>query len=350
MNVLRRVTWPLPITLSLLIAACGGGGTETDGGGSSMAVPGAPAPAASFACDMAAAASAAPKAPSIVSPLIFPAQATVAPPTVERWPVTISGQAHELNVLVSRPAASISIRGIVLKMHGHSPTLATLPPMAMLDQYWDGFVTGKGYVSVSVARRGNYGSTGERLVDVAATGLLAQYQAGQIPYADLSLAAWRYQSDSMVAALSRMAADPSFAPYMHTLILIGASGGAATVLQTAADSSVYKAAQKKALIRISGRDSVFDTNPDAAPGEYQYLSRIAASTSPSLWLGGLDDPVTSAGNLSCEFRFFNEASGFVNQMYLIPGYGHGGFQELLSDALYPIVLRPYLVAQGLDGF
>jgi hypothetical protein len=278
---------------------------------------------------------------------MFPATPAIGDLTAQRWAVTIERQSFELNAVVGRPAVGTTVKGVVLDMHGNSAAQETLSPTVLGNSIWHMYFVSRGYITVSVARRGNYGSTGERLINVVTTGLQASYSAGTIPYADISLASWRYQAASMVAALANMAGNPAFAPHLHTILLIGTSGGAATAVQTSVDSAVFRQAAQKALIRVTGRDSASDTNPDAGPGEYQYLSRIAAASSPSLWIGGTDDPITAVGNLACEFKFFDESAGFENAMYLIPGFGHGGPEVLLSDRLFPI-LSGYLAQQGFD--
>jgi hypothetical protein len=112
---------------------------------------------------------------------------------------------------------------------------------------------------------------------------------------------------------------------------------------------VFRAASKTAIIRVTGNDSALDTNPEATPGSYQYYARLAPSSAPSFWAGGLLDPLTSPGILACQFKFFAQAAPFPNSMILVPGWGHGSPQTLFSDQLYQHV-QAYLVARGLPGF
>jgi hypothetical protein len=112
---------------------------------------------------------------------------------------------------------------------------------------------------------------------------------------------------------------------------------------------VFRSATKKAIIRVSGNDSALDTNPEAAPGSYEYFARLAPAAAPSFWAGGLSDPLTSPGVLACQYKFFNQSASFPNSMVLVPGWGHGSPQTLFSDQLYSYV-RIFLTARGFDGF
>lgn len=330
--------------LAACASACGGGG----GGSASTAPTVSPEIPASYACDTKTSAAAAPHTAPYINQ--FEAAASVASTTAfERWAMQIDGQPHELNMAIAKPPASMTTRGIVLHVHGFSPSLATQPPTAVANGYWDKHMNARGYISVSVALRGNYGSTGARLIDLVATGILAQYQAKQIPYADVVLASTRYQSASVVAVLHKMSTDPVFQPHLSTIMLVGASGGANTILQIAADSAVFQAATKKALVRLTGYDSANDTNPEAGPGVSEYTARIAKSTASSLWIGGQDDPITSIGQLACQFKFFDLAAGFPNSFYVVPGLGHGGPSDLFTPSISP-VFKQYMAARGFAGF
>ncbi len=318
-----------------------------DTAGSSLPVPQPGPTSGDYSCDEAAAASAAPKtAPIAFDREPWPSQASV---SHERWALTIEGEHHELNVAIARPSSPMNPAGIVINGHGLSPSLKTAPPSAMVNLYWDSQFASRGYLSVTVGRRGNYGSTGSSLIDIVGTGLLAQYHAGQISYADLEQAAVKYQSASLVAALERIGADPAYQPYLSRIVLWGASGGAPTVLQTAADSAIFQAASSKAIVRLTGFDTAFDTNPDAAPGAREHLTRIAPFASPTLWVGGVEDPITSFAKLSCEFIYFAAAAGFPNYFYGVPGLGHGGAADLFTRTLFPIFSQ-YMAEQGFPGF
>lgn len=340
----RKSRHLLLVIFGALASGCGGGG----GGGSEQGQPPVPAPITSFQCDASTSAAAAPHTAPYINQLES-VDSSVSKLTFERWPLEVDGQPNELNMAISRPPELTPVRGLVLVVHGFSSANATLAPIAMVDQYWNAQMNSRGYLSVNVALRGNFGSTGARLVDLEALGLLAQYYAKQIPYADLELAATRYQSASVVAVLKKMASDPAYQPYMSTLFLIGSSGGANTVLQTAADSPVFKAAAKRALVRLDGLDSAFDTNPDALPGVSQYSARIAKDTSSSMWIGGLEDPITSIGQLACQFKFYDQAAGFPNFFYVVPGLGHAGPSALFSPTLLPL-FKQYMVSRQFAGF
>lgn len=340
-HVTRHHTLGLLVIFALV--ACGGGG-----GGSSVTAVNA-TPTTNYACDMTVSAAAATHTATYVSQpeslFVFSANTL----TFEQWTVQIDDQSYDLNVAIARPPISTSIHGIVLNVHGFSPANATLPPAAMVNSYWDAQMNSRGYMSVSVALRGNFGSTGNRLADIVANGLLGQYQNKQISYADVELASIRYQSASVVAVLQKMSIDPAYQPYLPTIMLIGASGGANTVLQTAADSPVFQAAMKKALVRLTGLDSASDTNPEAGPGVSEYTARIAKNTVSSLWIGGQDDPLTSIGQLACQFKFFDQAAGFPNFFYIVPGLGHGGSTDLFTPTISP-VFKQYMVSRGFAGF
>ena len=112
---------------------------------------------------------------------------------------------------------------------------------------------------------------------------------------------------------------------------------------------MFKAATKKALVRLTGLDSKNDTNPDALPGVSEYTARFAKDTVSSLWIGGQEDPLTSIGQLACQFRFYDQAAGFPNNFYVVPGMGHGGFGDLFSTSIAP-AFNQYMVSRGFAGF
>jgi len=354
----RAVCALLATVVSVTLPGCGGGG----GGGASTESPApatptptptpspSPTPTAStsYACDPAAAEAAAPHTAPYVA-LADPVDYSTSEVTIERWSLNVDGQPNQLNVAISRPRVSTPIRGIVIVVHGFSPVQTSLPPEAMVDQYWNAQMNQRGYFSVQVALRGNFGSTGARLVDLAALGLLQRYAAGEIPYADLVLAAIRYQAASVIAVLDQMAKDPVYQPHLSSLFLVGASGGANTVLQVSADSPVFKAASKKAVVRLTGLDSRNDTNPDALPGVSEYTARFAKETVSSLWIGGKEDPLTSIGQLACQFKFYDQASGFPNKFFVVPGLGHGGFRDLFTASI-STNFKQYMTSRGFDGF
>ncbi len=337
----------LPAVLATCVSGCGGGaGTDGSSAGSIPIAP--PAAPTSYDCDRSTSAALA----SHTLPFVRQYEPqTVAGTTVfDRWAVQIEGQLHELNVAITRPPLHVTpIRGIAISVHGFSSTLSTMPPSAMVNSYWDAQMNARGYVAMSVALRGNYGSTGARLIDLSANGLLDQYQSRQIPYADVVQASIRYQSASVVAVLQNMGADPAYQPYLSTILLVGASGGANTVLQAAADSPVFQAATKRAIVRLTGLDSANDTNPEAGPSVSEFTARIAKDTASSLWIGGADDPLTSIGQLACQFKFFDQASGFANSFYVVPGFGHGGPSDLFTPSISP-VFKQYMVSRGFTGF
>jgi len=334
------------ILSSLMLAACGGGGDGSSGSSSgvSEAPPVTVDSPSNYACDKTLALANAPRTSAFVA--VYPPITTpTASLTTEQWLLSVSGEQNTLNVVIAKPDVSIPARGIVVVGHGNSSAQALQPPLAMVDSTLVSQMTSKGLIVFFVARRGNYGSTGARLF-TQTSDLLNQYGSGKLVYADLESLATKYQSDSLISAIEqKIATDSAYRPFIRTILLIGASGGANTVLQTAADSSVFRSAVNKGIIRLTGLDSAFDTNPDALPGVSQYGARIAPGLVPSLWLGGEADTTTSPGQLACMFNAFNKAAGFPNTFYLVPGLGHFGFGEIFTPSLIGITSQ-YLSSRG----
>lgn len=136
------------------LSACGGGGPAAT---SMVLVP----TSAYAACGMGTSAAAAAHTTAYTAtyePLF--AFSGLNTQTVEKWTMQIDGQSYDLNVVISKPPVATAIRGIVVNVHGFSAANATLPPTAMTTTVWDGQMNQRGYLSVSVALRGNFGSTG----------------------------------------------------------------------------------------------------------------------------------------------------------------------------------------------
>lgn len=302
-----------------------------------------------YACDKAAALARAPRTSPFESR--FESYASAARTTYERWPLRIDGVDHELNVAISSPAPGIPIQGVVVTGHGHSADNANAPPSSMVDAFFGSHLTSRGYLVVDVARRGNFGSTGD-----TGEAYRATVPAGA-PFAEWLYYANRYQAASLVAALERMDGDPRFRPHLSTLMLIGASGGSETVVHAAFDSTVFRRASKKALVRLSGyntltQGSASDENFEMmARGYNEYAAAVARDTTGSLWVGGMDDTITDIGKLACEFESFDLASGFPNTFRAVPGLGHFalGLGAMFSTVLAPITKR-HLAERGFPGF
>lgn len=90
-------------------------------------------------------------------------------------------------------------------------------------------------------------------------------------------------------------------------------------------------------------------NPEAGTGVSEYTSRIAKSTVSSIWIVGEADTTTSVGQLACQFKFFNQAAGFPNFFYVVPGLGHGGPSDLFTPTVSP-VFKTYMTSRGFGGF
>lgn len=348
LRVREQCCWAMLGFSLLALAACGGGGGESSGssgGANATTATAAIDSPSNYTCDKTVALSSAPRTSAfeaVYPPITIPTASL----TTEQWSLSVGGEQNTLNVVIAKPDPSISIRGIVVVGHGNSAANSTQSPLAMVDQTLVSQMASRGLIVFFVARRGNYGSTGARLFTVT-NDLLSQYGAGKLVYADIESLTTKFQSDSLVAAMDqKIANDPVYRPFINTVLVIGASGGANTVLQTAADSSVFKAAINKGIIRLTGLDSAFDTNPDALPGVSQFGARIAPGLVPSLWIGGEADTTTSPGQLACMFNAFNKAAGFPNTFYLVPGLGHLGFSAIFTTSLIGTTSQ-YLVGRRI---
>lgn len=302
----------------------------------------------SYACDKAIEEANAPHTGTYLSQ--FEGFSINAVTTYERWPLQIDGRAEELNIAISRPpSASTPIRGIIFPGHGLGGTQAAMLPSQMVDTYFASQMASRGYLVVWVARRGNFGSSGDQ------DGFYRSIPAG-ITNAEWYKLAGKYQAASTVAVLAKMSSDPAYQPYMSTMLITGASGGADAVMQTAADSSVFQRATNRALVRLTGYATAIPglATPTAMQlaleGGNKYAAELAKSTSTSmLWIGGVEDTTTSIGQLACQYKFFNKGSGIENTFWAVPGLGHFGFSNLFSLTLSSIFKR-YLTSQGFAGF
>lgn len=295
------------IAAILALVGCGGGSSET---ASTTSAPSSVSTLpTSFACGEASAFGKAEKITVDSTKLAsqFPSDQVI---SFETWNVKIDGSAFRLNVRVAMPKAGIPIRGVWLYSHGIANYSAAPKESIDYDGVHESHATSLGYITMSVARRGNFGSEGTPSSPNRNTWV-AQYQSRQINYSQLDDLQWGYHADSVIAAIEYMKTDTRIGPYLHTIVLTGFSGGAETLLYAAAKSPVFMAARNKALIRGAGRDSAFDTNPEAALGNNESMAKLAnvQGMVPALWYGGTVDPITSAGKLSCAFSFYNSAQG-----------------------------------------
>lgn len=329
---------------SLMLVACGGGG----GGGNSSGNSTAPT-ITDFSCDETAALAKASKLTvDLAKPAIdYPYTFTLSPGGML---VTIDGKGYYLWARVVYPDPGVAIRGVWMYVHGIHPayTTATLGQI-VFDPYDERRAVSLGYIAVSVARRGNFGSEGTPY-SPQTNDWVAQYQSHQITYAQLADLTWGYQADSVIGALNSMRQDLSIAPYLNNLVLAGFSGGAETVLYVAAKSPVFAAATHRAIIRGAGRDSALDHNPEAAPGYNESLYKLSSSAGivPAFWYGGTADPITSAGKLSCAFGFSNQRNGVTSNFLLVNGMEHGGPETLTAD--FQANVMSYLKSRSMPGF
>lgn len=323
------------------MVACGGGG----GGGSSTAVvtPQPPIPAVDYSCDPVKELAALPRTSPFVTSLEFlPQGSELLVTKYERWPLVVDGETNELNIAIMMPAGTPV--GVVINGHGQSTEQAALPPSSMVNSYWDKQVASRGYISVTVARRGNYGSTGNMIAfitDLSATSQMKHF---------------KYQSASLVAALNKMSTDPVFQPYMGTILMQGASGGSDTVIQTTADSAVFKAATKKAVIRFDGgvNTVIFTagTSTVNAGNVYsmnEYAATIAKGGVSSLWVIGDQDTLSHPPQIACQYKYYNQSAGYANTIFVVPGMGHEGSSRLFGPYLRQN-FREYMNSRGFSGF
>jgi hypothetical protein len=317
------------------------------GGGSGVA---ANTTLADFACDESAAYA---KATKLTVDLTKPAVSypdKLLLDTTWPWLVSIDGKEYSLWTRIVYPDPGVPIRGVWMYVHGINPAYTTASPSQLIyDAYEERRAWNLGYIAVSVARRGNFGSDGTPYSPNTATWV-TQYQSRQITYAQVADLTWGYQADSVIAALNYMKNVSFLAPYLSNLVLSGFSGGAETVMYVAAKSPVFASATRKAIIRGAGRDSAYDTNPEAPPGYDESLYKLAAMPGvvPALWYGGTNDPITSPGKLACAFGFANHANAANSSLLFIDGMGHGGPETLTAD--FQNVVTGYLKSRGMPGF
>ena len=345
-----------------LLSACGGGG----GDGSSVSAVVVPpvVQAIDYSCDKAAILVIAPR--TTVLGTVFENFSTqyqnpamVAASTAERWSLVIDGKNEELNVVIAKPASpSTPINGIIIWAHGQDVTFATQSVVNAMDFGLANQVTNRGYIVVAVARRGNFGSTGSMFLaqsGQAGLDVYIKYNAGTITYAQKLLAEEQYHAASIVAALDKMSKDATYVPYLKNIILMGASGGADAAMQTAADSTVFKAATKKLVVRQSGVMSAqFDSDPKVVPGADEYAIKLAASVNAStLWFQGENDTTTSPGIVACQYKFYAQgakAAGYASQFYLVPGASHNLSGSTMFATVLSGIFKKALTDQGFVGF
>jgi hypothetical protein len=325
----------LLISLAALLTACGGGG----GGGSST-------PTTSYTCNETTALA---SVENIVPGPTITWYANGQVVTFETWTMNIEGVSHNISVRIAMPPAGVPPRGLWLYSHGMANFSALPKEQLDNDGYREQVGTDAGYIAVSVARRGNFGSTGTSGSPNYFTWL-AEYQSRQISYSQLFDRMWGYQAETPVAALEYMKTDARFAPYLNNIVLTGFSGGAETLMYVAAKSSVFKSATKKAMLRGAGRDSGYDSNPEAVLGNNESMSNLSAVTSmtPSYWYVGSIDPITSPTRLACAHSFYNKANGAGSKLVFVTGAVHGG-SEFYSPP-FIASMKAHLQARGMPGF
>lgn len=334
-------------TVALLGLLGCGGGTGGPAVTTSGSAPIAELPVG-FACDELSAFSKAQKitADPTMPGAQFPYTQVV---TFETWPVRIDGSVFRLNVRVAMPKQGTLIRGVWLYAHGIA-NLGAVPKEYMgFDIEHESRATSLGYITMCVARRGNYGSDGAPFSPDTGKWI-DQYQSRQINYSQFDDLLWGYHADSVIGAMEYMKRDMRIAPYLDTIVLTGFSGGAETLLYAAARSSVFIAARNKAMVRGAGRDSAFDTNPEAALGNNESMARLASAPGmvPALWYGGTVDSTTSAGKLACAFGFFNSANAAGSKLIFLNGMGHGGIE--MGSAAFQDTVTSYLRSRSIPGF
>lgn len=320
------------------ITACGGGGgSTTSASGGTIA----PTPT-DYSCD--------PVLTLASSPRTAPFTNTLEPSIghynqvtkVERWTLNIEGVDQQLNVAIAWPDAGIPIRGTVVMGHGQADVQATLPPTSMYDVYWNRKMGDAGYVVVWVARRGNYGSTGNMYASIP-----NQSASSQMKF-------FKYQAASLIAVMDKMSQDPVYKSHMNSIVLAGASGGSDTVIQASADSVVFQAATKKAIIRFDGgvgTGTAVTAEGRAAivVGLDEYAATVEKSGVSSLWVVGDQDTFTNPGWVACQYLFYNKTAGYHNTFRVVPGMGHDSYIQVFSPALSQ-TFREYMVSRGFEGF
>ncbi len=327
------------LSLSISLPGCGGGG-----GSSTTNTPVVTPPnLIDYSCDPVTALVATQKTAAFVNQHELYPDTQLPVLTYERWILTVDGEPNELNVAILRPHQGTPILGVNMTNHGQSDDQATKPFSQGVNLYWMNQVARRGYISVAVARRGNFGSTGKMYYTQTDSQKLSDY------YMNLM----KYQAASVMAVMDKMANDPAYKPYMSTVLLDGTSGGSDTVMQVAADSTTFRAATKKAIIRFAGGIlSPEQVTPGSISSLNQYGGAIGKSGVPSLWIIGDNDQTSAPGPTACQFKFFNQstlAAGYANTLYTVPGMGHTSTTELFSPALRQI-FREYMASRGFDGF
>ena len=340
---------------TFLLISCGGGGA---GGSNTINLPSTNSiTSKAFDCDENAQTVLAQKAVPFVYQLADTQFAAPEKPNVgfsiESMRTEIDGISETLNVVIYSKNGGVALRGIAIIAHGHSPAYEKAPAAALgAENYATAYpFLQKGFVPIVVARRGNFGSSGGRLIDFGANGMLSDYSKGSIDYSVLARTATEYQAASITAVLDSLKNDARFKSLMNQIIVVGTSGGAPTVLQFAADSQVFRNAKFKAVARITGYDTAHDINPDAAYGARKYMFELAKKVDiSSFWLGGTDDSITSFGKLACEYKFYSEGNTSNKSVFLgSPGFGHGPDLALFTDSIYPL-FKKYLEDVGFIQF
>jgi dienelactone hydrolase len=336
------------VLLSSLLGACGGAGDEEATANQTLLK--------NYACDMSQAQSSAAQTPYFTRDRVgyYTNSMTWDPlklPGVdqyrERWPVTIAGTQHFLNVLLVLP--KVGRNGIVFVLHGLGGEQATMSIDSLRGPEETEFIK-RGYAVVYIARRGAFGSSGASVGnDEGYT--LEDYTSQKVSAADYGSAAIRYQSASMVAALDRIYTDVRLRDQLHRMALVGASGGAFTALYTAALSPVFKAATDRAVVRTTGSNSqaYLDAPYSLATERYSNGVHASATSAGTLWFAGALDPVSNPGQLACVFSYYQKRSVNSDQFYIVPGMDHGGFTDLWSPALYP-TFSAYMRSRNFPNF
>lgn len=357
-NLTRRGLHIAVATAGLILGACrnGGGGGDTNSGPSALT--GAQINAQNridFACNINSSASQYLSTPSYTTasdPPNYPEGTTYYEQT---WLINGIGlgrpEQHSLKAIVLIPPASLPKNGVYVTIHGTDPSFLTPTSLTLAntrdnDDRW----LQKGYAVVYVARRGYFGSTGiPAASDEAYTSADEANQVVDIGSYNASYLRW--QSASMTSALGYMASLPILNGYMHSIVLQGASLGADTAIFTAAQSAVFQAATRKAVIRFTGLNSQnYLAFADNLIGERAATASVAAQVNtPTLWYGGQLDSTTNLGQLACNFKTYTARSKQNDQFYIVPGMEHGQSIDIANSTFAPSI-NLYLRAQGFAGF